>query len=210
MKRLLPIAVATALGVVTGVLVTSHVWIAANQVLREGSRTEFIFEQQLLASRAARSGDRFRESLHAINAADAEAELGFKWLQRYRDSDFWGEVVFPWASYSLIRELNQLRKSRQLEKGAQMIEAMAHGRAAIALEQLGRSDHAEIEWSRATTLAPSWPKDRHREMAESSITREMHPSHEAMEAAYLDSRTSAELGRALAILRQEHYPDFVE
>lgn len=88
-------SVAFAVGVIT----VSHVWLTSARALREGSLAEYQVEQEFLASRSAREGDLFREAVHRLNVADAQAGIGFQWLVRSKNESYWDWFRFPWESY---------------------------------------------------------------------------------------------------------------
>ena len=193
-----------AMGVLVGALATSHVWITTAQVMVESSRVDFLTEQEFLADRAIRSDDDFRSVVHSLNAADAEAELGFRWLQRTRHRPYWSWLTQPWRDFVSAREILGLVGDPRIDTGRRRLEGRARARAALALERIGSADLAEIEWAQATALEPSWSVEKYREFVSLQV------GDPGLESAYLDSRTYEELFHALALLRGDAHLDSSE
>jgi hypothetical protein len=188
-------------GLLVGGLAIGHVWVGLSRALLESTLTEYQHEQQLLAARARRSGNTLRHALHAMNVADSQADLGFRWLQRARSDRYWDWFRFPWSLYPLICDIDPYLASRpDLERGRDSLEATYRAQAAIALESLDRV-RAEEQWSLAAELKPGWPRERLRAVAES-----WGCDSEQTESAWLDSKTREELGKALERLRAASAP----
>ncbi len=200
MRRTLAIAVASfSAGLVLGVFATSHLWVVTSRILRDSTLAEYEHEQLLRASRAERSGDAFRRVLHTMNAADAQAEIGFRWLQRSRSDTYGTWFWFPWLTFPLVPHIEV--SSTKYEKGRRYVEAAYRAQAAVALEQFGRPDLAAEQWNLARELRPEWPQEKHRKYVSD------HPFlyDEAQESAYLDSGTSEELSNALERMQRSRY-----
>lgn len=197
MRRFIAIAIAPLVGATLGVVAASHVWLVSSRLLREATLAEFMNEQGHLANRARREGDAFREAVHRINLADAQAEVGFRWLQRARNATYWERFTSPWTNYWLVRQVDVYPNAPKDQRGRALVEARYRAQAAIACERVGWSDLAALQWARAVELQPAWSVARHRE--ESRIT--VSSLEGMLEPAFLQSTTYSELESALAKIR---------
>jgi len=197
MRRFVP-AVCLLVGFALGVALTSHVWVVQSRVLDESVLAEYIVEQEFLAARAARAGQTFREGVHWMNAADAEAELGFRWLERSRHASYVERAASPWLTCAMLWSVDLPDRAKRA-RGRAILEAQTRAKAAVALERVPLLGVAELEWARVRELPLAWSIEQHREFAaeQSSL-----PFLVGLADAYLDSTTRAELGSALAELRK--------
>jgi hypothetical protein len=185
-------------GLLVGVLVTSHVWIRWARQAGELARVQFQGEQELLGNRSTRAGDAFRGAVHYLNVADAQAGVGFRWLERMEGTTYRQWFADPWSLYVVIGELEQDAHSPKIQHGYRMMEANYWARAAIALERFGRPDLAEAPWAAAIDRDPSRSIEWHREYA-----RHDGPGGtEDLERAYLDAHTVEELAQILKEARE--------
>jgi hypothetical protein len=199
-RRFLVTSAVFALGASFGALAASHVWMETSRHFYEAVLAEHQDEQQLLAERARRNGDVFREALHRVNAADAQAEIGFRWLKRYRSVSDRDRFVDPWEFQWMVWSMGGLPPldEEKLARGRQILESHRRSRAAIALEQIGLTAAADVQWARALELQPAWSTEDHRRFHGDR----MQSFSEEAEAAYLDSTTFPELWNALARTRR--------
>ena len=186
-------------GLLAGVAATSHVWITSARALREGAIAEYQNEQLILASRAQREGDAFRYVIHSLNAADAQAETGFRWVQWSRSRSYGDWFELPWASFPLLWELRSYSStSPGAEEGRRILEAQLRAQAALALERFGQSSLADDQWRVATRLFPAWTREQLRELAEARA----RSRDEEYESAYLTSDTIEDFMRELQRARE--------
>lgn len=179
-------------GLVLGVLVTSHVWVQTAQSAGEAARTNFLVEQELLGERATRTGDHFRGALHFLNVADAQAGVGFRWLERESGTTYWEWFRGPWLDYLPLAEHEREIGAPRIQQGHSGVDAIYWGRAAAALERFGRPDLAKAPWAAASALDPKRSMEWYREYARLSG----HGTEE-LERAYLDSRSFEEMAQVL-------------
>jgi hypothetical protein len=199
MRRFTSYLLAGVAGSILGAAAAGHAWVAAARVLREVALSEYIVEQEFLASRAHRNEQSFREALHLVNVADAQARLGFRWLERSRNATYWEWFWFPWESYSAIRQFEHPIDERH-RRGRRMLEAQYRGAAALSLERIGESELATQEWNRALALNPSWSREDHQDFQQHRWASPLLGPE--VESAYLDSTSESELASALAQVRQ--------
>jgi hypothetical protein len=192
MQRLLPV-LTFGLGLVLGGLAASHVWLVALRALDGAVLAVYLNEQELLASRAHRNGDAFRDALHRVNVADGQAGIGFRWLERQRNASYLEKLSFPWSNFWYLQWPIIRPDDPRLERGHEMLEAQYRADAAIALERVGASAAAAQEWARARELQPSWSIERFREHENNT-----KPFDIGFESAHLDARTGQELASMLA------------
>ena len=197
MSRFAAYALVFLTGVLLGGVSASHVWLVATNALQEGSLANFTIEQEFLADRAKRDGDSFREVVHRINAADAQTELGFRWLQRSRNEKYLERFTFPWKSYWVLQTTDLHPSTEKYERGQAIMEGESRAAAALALERFGAPDLAKAQWARAAELNPGWSPSDHRDYQE-----RLKPTDEGLESAYLDSSSWQELEAALAQVRR--------
>jgi hypothetical protein len=200
MRRLMPIA-SFVLGVAIGGLAASHVWLVYSRATNEAVLGQFIVEQEYLANRAHRDGQAFREAFHRVSVADAQAEVGFRWLQRARNASYREWFTFAWTSYWLLQQTDLHPDTAKFERGRQLLEALYRAQAAIALERLDLLEPAKDQWAKALQLQPSWSIERHRQF---ESDRRAMPFESDAEAAYLDSTTWSELEVMLSRVRSNY------
>jgi hypothetical protein len=186
------IAASFVAGLVLGGLGTSHVWIQAAKRSGEAARTRFLVEQELLGERATRAGDSFRGAVHFLNVADAQAGVGFRWLERENGTTYWEWLGSPWLDFLPLAEQEREMRAPRIEQGHRGVEAIYWGRAAAALERFGRPDLAKGPYAAATALDPKRSIEWYREYARLS-----GHGTEQLERAYLDSRSFDEMAAVL-------------
>jgi hypothetical protein len=200
MPRILVVAFAFLGGLAAGALVASHVWLVSSRSVHEASLAQYLMEQEHLANRAYRSGDYFREMVHRLNVADAQSELGFRWLQRMRNVSYWWWFKSPWQSYWVVRATDDHATSIKVERGRRILESHYRAAAALALERFRKPDLAETQWSLAEELLPSWTREQHRSFQADSP---FGMCSSELDAAYLDSQSYEELDAALKAIRKQ-------
>jgi hypothetical protein len=187
-----------------GYAVTNHVWVVTNVALLDAAATQILFEQEYLAGRAHREGRLLDAAVHRINVADAQAEVGFRWLQRIRSESYWSRSKVPWTSYAAARDLTDYRRDPKYQGGRDLLEAHFRAHAAIALERIGSEAAAAEQWARAFALSPLHSVDDYRKWERDLCSK---PECIGMEAAWLDSATRAEFLDRTQPLRSEPVED---
>src|SRR5258705_4676651 len=152
------VAVALA-GFVAGFLVWSHGWIQYTKLLGRCGVAEYIYEQQALSNRLSIEGRAFDAAVHALNAADADAGVGFMWIERSRQTPYWDWFRQPWTSGPdlFLGKLWEMVSSVP-EDGRRIVEAEDRARAAVLFERTSCPDLAAARWHEAEDLHAKWSK----------------------------------------------------
>lgn len=206
MKRILPAIAAALLGFGTGVVVASHVWIQFARATREASRAEYIHEQLSLSNRAGASGDEFAAARHAMSAADAEAGVGFRWVERTLRLPYWQWWTQPWGTSAEANLLLSTRGMEEVRQGERLVGALYRAQAAAYLERSTCPSLAEFEWNQAVDLDASWAEEPRRSALRKSVPNRSE-LQAALDTAFIESATSNDLKVALGALATRADPD---
>lgn len=202
MSRPTAILLSFSIGLLMGAALLNHVWVESRGSQQSLILANYRAEQDLLYSRARRAGDPLAMTVHAINSAEADLGVGFRWLERENSSSYLEWSVYSWALLIAERELRKLTGSAEiqakLEKGTLVVAADKLGRAAIALEKLELDDEARVRWLRAEKMASWTDPERRRDFIRKLERTENDALLEVLESAHLDTRTNEALMTALA------------
>lgn len=203
MRRLSTHLAVAILGFLAGGATVNHVWLVSHRLGEQVTLSSYTTEQEYLRDRAFRRGDRVAEFVHGLNVADASAGMGFRWLERTSNQTYSQASLYPWAFFALRSELAQSEPSEKHMRGKRALEALARGRAALALEQLGLDAAASSEWRKGESLASHWAPGKLRELSLSMREQEQNELQSAVARAYLDTQTFEEFFRVLADTRSD-------
>jgi len=137
-------------GIIVGAVLMNLLHMYVRSTYRETIRTYLQTEQEFLAGRAARQGDKFREVSHRWNVIDAEAEYGFRAFRKEWNKDIDSSFLFPF--YMMVFKAMGSPKNESQERGARFVEGIHRGKLALALESIGAHEEADRQWEIARTL----------------------------------------------------------
>ena len=200
MNRILLGLTTWVVGFAAGVLLCSHVWVEFSRANGEEAESQFLEEQLALSNRAGLRGDHFAAALHALNAADAEAEIGFQWLKRSRSEPYWSWWLRPWREIEAQRLAQAAKDTAEFRRGRALAEASHHAEAAVSIERSTCPDLAASQWAKAVQLDPAWSGEPRRELERREVPNRSE-LQTAIDSAYIDSATAQELARSLSALR---------
>jgi hypothetical protein len=196
-----PIALAFFMvGLVAGGFISSHVWVQFARAHDDEAVSQFLEEQLALSNRDEIRGNHFSAAVHALNAADTEAEVGFQWLKRSRTVGYWSWWLRPWREIGTHSLLEKAKETAEFARGKPLAEADHRAAAAVALERSICPALAISQWESAARLDPAWSQESRKEME-----RRMVPNSSelqvAIDSALIDSATVQDLTRSLSALR---------
>jgi hypothetical protein len=137
-------------GIIVGAILLNLLDMYLRPTYREIIRIDLKVEQEFLASRAMREGDKVRALAHRWNVVDAEAKDGFRAFRKEQNKKI--DSLFSYPFYMLIMNAMMHDKEGNLEKGARVGEGIDRGRLASALESIGANAEADKQWERARIL----------------------------------------------------------
>jgi len=137
-------------GIIVGAILMNLLDMYVRPAYREMIRIDLKTEQEFLASRAIRQGDKVRALAHRWNVVDAEAKDGFRAFRKERNSDIDSEFLFPFGM--IVLKAMMYDKEGYLKKGAQIVEGIDRGRLALSLESIGAREEADRQWEMARIL----------------------------------------------------------
>jgi hypothetical protein len=137
-------------GIIVGAVLINLLDMYVRPAYRETIRIDLKTDQEFLANRATREGDKVRALVHRWNVVDAEAKDGFRAFNKERTKDLDSSFFFP--VYMLILNTMMNDKDVRLEKGAKIAEGLDRGRLALSLEAIGNHEEANRQWKIARTL----------------------------------------------------------
>jgi hypothetical protein len=137
-------------GIIVGAILMNLLDMYVRPAYREVIRIDLKTEQEFLASRAIRQGDKVRALSHRWNVVDAESKDGFRAFRKERNSDIDSEFLFPFGMIVLKAMMHY--KEDNLKKGAQIVEGINRGKLAHALESIGAREEAYKQWEMARIL----------------------------------------------------------
>lgn len=136
-------------GIIIGAVLMNLFHMYVRSTYRETIRIDLKTEQEFLASRAARQGDKVRTVSHRWNVVDAEAEDGFRAFQKIRNQDIDSSFLFPFYM-CVLKWMSSGIEGQQ--KGRKISEGIDRGRLALALEAIGASQEAARQWKIARAM----------------------------------------------------------
>ena len=136
-------------GIITGAIIMNLLDMYLRPMYRETIRIDLKTEQEFLASRTARQGDKVRAVSHRWNVVDAEAEDGFRAFRKIENKNIDSSFLFPFQMY-ILKEISSDIESQQ--KGRRIAEGIDRGQLALALEKIGASQEANRQWEIARVM----------------------------------------------------------
>jgi hypothetical protein len=148
MKRIAAFLSIFALGLALGAAGVLLVDLRTRAVYRDVLRTNLVLEQEMLAARTARQGDRLRSLVHRWNAVDASSQDGFRIFRpsSERDDDFFDSFRLLGLKHLVLPSGDEARRAASRNEG------LERGRLALALEAIGSPVLADEQWRRAKDL----------------------------------------------------------
>jgi hypothetical protein len=137
-------------GIIVGAILMNLLDMYVRPAYREVIRIDLKTEQEFLASRAIRQGDKVRTLAHRWNVVDAESKDGFRAFRKERSKDIDSSFFFPFEILVLNAMMHD--KENNLKKGAQIVEGIDRGKLAYALESIGAREEANKQWEIARVL----------------------------------------------------------
>ena len=159
-----------------------HMYVRS--VYRETTRIDLKTEQEFLASRAVRHGDKLRAASHRWNVVDSEADDGFRAFRRERHKDDDSSFLFPFYRVVLKAMTSPMEESKI--KPNRIIEGIDRGKLAIALESIGEKEQAAKQWEIARLLTRQKSIEDIRRLVISSLEQEKTDLHLQAEKAVLE------------------------
>jgi len=138
------------LGLIVGAVLMNLLHIYVRSTYRDTIRIDLKQEQEFLAGRAARNGDKLRALSHQWNVVDAEAKDGFRAFRQDRNKETDSSFLFPF--YMVVLKAMVQPKEGMQEKGARISEGIERGKLALALEAVGANEESNNQWEIARTL----------------------------------------------------------
>jgi hypothetical protein len=137
-------------GIFVGVTLMSLLDMYVRPMYRELIRIDLETEQEYLASRAARQGDKLRALSHRWNVVDTASESGFRAFRREQNKDIDASFFFPFQALILKTIVAPTEESQRRPK--LWLEGMARGKLALALEAIDAKGEADKQWELALKL----------------------------------------------------------
>src|SRR5512145_909865 len=109
-------------GIIVGAILMNLLDMYVRPTYREVIRIDLKTEQEFLANRAIRQGDKVRALAHRWNVVDAESKDGFRAFRKERNSDIDSEFLFPLSMVVLKAMMHD--KDGNLKKGTQIVEGI--------------------------------------------------------------------------------------
>lgn len=184
MKRAAAFLAVFALGLAVGAAGVLLVDLRTRATYREVLRSSLLTEQEMLAARSARQGDRLRSLVHRWNAVDARAEDGFRIFRASPALD--DGFFFPFALLSLKQ---MVLRADESHRGTRVGEGVERGKLAFALEAIGSPGLADEQWRRAQDLLGRHSREEVRQIVEKGIEVENSGAAKQAEAVVLDGRS---------------------
>ncbi len=131
-------------GIIVGAIIMNLIYMSVRPAYRETIRIDLKTEQEFLASRAARQGNKVRALVHRWNVVDTEANNGFCIFNKERNNEMDSSFFFPF--YMLVLKTMMHSEVDKHEKGARISEGIDRGRVALSLESLGAREEADKQW----------------------------------------------------------------
>jgi hypothetical protein len=137
-------------GIIIGGVLMNLLHMHIRPVYRDTIRIDLKTEQEFLASRAARYGDKLRAASHRWNVVDLEADDGFHAFREERNKDDDSSLLFPFNMLVLKGIASQMGEGKK--KIEKVIEGVDRGKLAVALESIGEKEKADKQWEIARVL----------------------------------------------------------
>lgn len=137
-------------GIIVGAILMNCLDMYVRPAYRETIRINLKTEQEFLASRAIRQGDKMRALVHRWNVVDADSKDGFRVFRKEQNKDIDSSFFFPFHMLVLNALIHP--KEGMQEKGPRIIEGVSRGRLALALESIGARQEANKQWEMAQML----------------------------------------------------------
>jgi hypothetical protein len=185
MKRAAAFLSVFALGLAVGAAGVLLIDLRTRATYREVLRSNLLVEQELLAARTARQGDRLRSLVHRWNVVDARSEDGFRIFRASPPFD--DGFFFPFALLSLKEMVLRADESR---RGSRVGEGLERGKLALALEAIGSPGLADEQWRRAQDLLGRHSLDEVRRTIEKVIDVENSDAAKQAAGVVLDGKSS--------------------
>jgi len=153
-------------------------------------QSKFLAEQEALARRTARQGDRLRSLVHRWNVVDASSEDGFRIFRA--DPEIDDGFFLPVILLGLKHITASVDESG---RGARVSEGLERGRLAAALEGVGAPTTADEQWRRAQDLLRRHSLEDVRRTVDGLLKIENSDVAKQAEAVVLDRQTPLASGR---------------
>ena len=137
-------------GIIVGAILMNCLDMYVRPAYRETIRINLKTEQEFLASRAIRQGDKMRALVHRWNVVDADSKDGFRVFRKEQNKDIDSSFFFPFEMLLLNAMIHD--SETRYKKGVQIDEGINRGRLALSLEAIGSREEADRQWEIARTL----------------------------------------------------------
>jgi hypothetical protein len=133
MTKILKISGIFVGGIIIGGVFMNLLHMYVRSVYRETIRIDLKTEQEFLASRAARDGDKLRAASHRWNVVDSEADGGFRAFRRERHKDDDSSFLFPFYMLALKAMVSPMDESKKSPAG--LLRVLIEGNWLLHLNQ---------------------------------------------------------------------------
>jgi hypothetical protein len=148
MNRILKISGIFLLGVIVGAVLMNLLYMYVRPVYRHMIRTQIKTDQQFLASRATREGNKIEAAMHRWFVLEMDSEKSrHEKSDRESDSSF----LFPFYWAPLRKQADSRAKERP-QNYRHIEEGMERAWLAAALEDINEKQEASKQWLKAQTL----------------------------------------------------------
>ena len=148
MKKVLTISGIFLSGVIVGAILMNLLDMYVRPVYRHMIRTQIKTDQQFLASRATREGDKLDAAMHRWFVVEMDSER-----IRHGQSDHESDSSFLFPFYWISLRMEEDSRARKRPRNyCRTIEGMDRAYLAAALEDINERQEASKQWAKAQTL----------------------------------------------------------
>jgi hypothetical protein len=148
MKKILKISGIFLSGVIVGAILMNLLDMYVRPVYRHMIRAQIKTDQQFLASRATREGNKLEAAMHRWFVLEMDLEKS-----RHKKSDKEADSSFLFPFYwDPLRKMEDSKAKKRITNYGSIVEGMDRAYLAAALEDIEQNHEASKQWAKAQTL----------------------------------------------------------